>query len=711
MPLRWKLLTLLLLFAAAPMVGGRIYNAKAFQDMRLDLVRQTNATLVERARQAVGMQVLDHARHIRLQEELLELAVQMQAAGLAWDQDPARNAATPRPRRHYGPGGMLFKPEMLGPRQENATTPTPPEAVFEAVAARFGHRLLWQAARLPEAPFTVYPPPASRHDAVTLSRLLETLPQSDQPFWSDPFIDPLSGQLALAVSMGNATSGFAVCAVAAHTLLHGGGHLDNLSPRLETMLVRPTPGGSGLDALAVQERPQSENHGAPSVDWRQGKTVIAGGERMLADLQAGRAGSAILKREDVSNGPVLLWAYAPLGRDRLSLLACLPLDDVTAETVSMQSFIDRRLAALRAFSTSSFAVLMVLAFFCSLLVSRRMHQRVVRLLHGFAQVARGNFAVRVDHSSRDELGQLARSFNAMVPALEERFRIMEALDLAHAMQQRLLPQAPPDTPGLELAGACLYCEATGGDFYDFLTPSARAVDVVVGDVTGHGLSAALLMATTRASLRQRAALRSVCCGEVRLACSINDVNRQLCRDLALTGNFVTLACLRVIPRTGEMTWIRAGHDPAMLFNPADHSFLELGGAGIPLGVEEQWRYEEQTRTLPADQILVIGTDGIWEAQNPAGERYGKARFRAALQRLATAAPPETPLQTILDGLLDDLAAFRQHAPQEDDVTLVLLRRRALATLPDDALDVTADHDNADDEDAACTANFSKGPPH
>ncbi|AGW13104.1 PP2C family protein-serine/threonine phosphatase [Megalodesulfovibrio gigas] len=701
MHLRWKLLILLLLFAVAPMLASRLYNARAFQDMRLDLVRQTNATLVERARQAVTMQVLDHARHIRLQEELLELAVQMQAAGLAWEQG-----------KLPGPGGMLLRPGMFRHRMPDAAPPSspgpasPPDTVFEAVASRFGQRLLWQAARLPDAPFTVYPPPATRHDAVTLAHLLEALPRSDQPFWSDPFQDPLSGQLALAVSMGNATTSFAVCVVAAHTLLHGGGHLDNLSPRLETMLVRPDPGGSGLQALAVQERPQGEGHDTLSMDWRQGKTVIAGGERMLADLQAERAGSAILKREEAPNEPAMLWAYAPLGRDRLSLLACLPLDDVTAETVAMQSFIDRRLAALRAFSASSFAVLMVLAFCCSLIVSRRMHQRVMRLLHGFAQVARGNFAVRVDATSRDELGQLARSFNAMVPALEERFRIMEALDLAHAMQQRLLPQAPPVVPGLELAGACLYCEATGGDFYDFLTPSARAVDVVVGDVTGHGLSAALLMATTRASLRQRAALRSVCCGEVRLACNINDVNRQLCRDLALSGNFVTLACLRIIPRTGEMAWIRAGHDPALLYNPADHSFLELGGAGIPLGVEEQWRYEEQAHLLPADHILAIGTDGIWETQNPAGERYGKTRFRAALQRLTT---PEATLQEILDGLLQDVAGFRRHVPQEDDVTLVLLRRRLLATLPGNLLDADPDDDDADGEDTTCRANLSGGP--
>ncbi|GAB7079354.1 PP2C family protein-serine/threonine phosphatase [Megalodesulfovibrio paquesii] len=688
MLLRWKLFILLLFFAAAPMLAGRLYNASAFMEMRGDLVRQTNATLVERARQAVSMQVLDHARHVRLQEELLELAVQMQATGLAWGENdstvaPGASARNAPAHRMRGPGGMLLRPGMLyhppgaapspaNGRDENASRLEP---VFEAVAARFGERLLWQAACLPGASFVVFPPPANAHDDSALLALLNTLPASDQPFWSDPFVDPRTGQLALAVSMGNATAGFAVCAVNGPTLLHGGGHLDNLSPRLETMLVRPAAEGQGITVLAVQDRaaPSAVIADGPAGGWRQ-RTKVLDGAGLLEDIQAERAGTAILQHGDEPDAPALLWAYAPLGRERLSLLASLPLDDVTSETKALKAFIDHRLADLRTFSASSYALLMVLAFFCSLIVSRRMQLRVVRLLQGFAQVAQGNFGVRLDVRSRDELGQLARSFNAMVPALEERLQIMEALDLAHTMQQRLLPLTPPNVPGLELAGACLYCEATGGDFYDYLTPSGRALDVVVGDVSGHGLSAALLMATTRACLRQRAALRSMCCGEVRLACNVNDVNRQLCRDLSLSGNFVTLACLRIVPRTGEMTWIRAGHDPALLYDPVSGAMAELCGAGIPLGVEESWRYEEQTMQLPVGHILAIGTDGIWEAQNPAGERYGKARFREAFQRLATSA---ASLQHVLDGLLLDLEVFRQGARQEDDVTLVLLRRKSL----------------------------------
>ena len=203
----------------------------------------------------------------------------------------------------------------------------------------------------------------------------------------------------------------------------------------------------------------------------------------------------------------------------------------------------------------------------------------------------------------------------------EHDRIKQSLNLASEVQQNLLPQKAPSMDQLDIAAKSIYCDETGGDYYDFIIPDTdqnKQLGVAIGDVSGHGISSALLMATVRASLRQRVSLP----GEA--ATVISDINRQLVRDVEDSGQFMTLFYLTIDPKQRHLNWIRAGHDPAIFYDPDTDSFQELGGSGVALGVMENWEFKANKKTaLRKGQIIVVSTDGIWEACNPRGEMYGK----------------------------------------------------------------------------------------
>lgn len=242
------------------------------------------------------------------------------------------------------------------------------------------------------------------------------------------------------------------------------------------------------------------------------------------------------------------------------------------------------------------------------------------------------------------------------------------MELAANVQQGFLPRRRPDIPGLDVAGLNHCCDETGGDYYDFIlrdgpdgAPSHLVV--LVGDVSGHGIPAALLMASVRAFLRARL-LAPGGVSEV-----LSDVNRLLADDLGLTGRFMTLFALELDLRTRAMRWTRSGHDPALVYDPRTDGFRELGGKGIPLGIDRDWAFScDGMDALPPGQVLVLGTDGIWEARDPSGEMYGKARLKNAVRACHT----RTAAQ-IADAVMADLAGFRAGVSRRDDETVVVIK--------------------------------------
>lgn len=309
----------------------------------------------------------------------------------------------------------------------------------------------------------------------------------------------------------------------------------------------------------------------------------------------------------------------------------------------------------------------LLAAGLALLRARSIVRPVLDLTGAANRLAQGDFAARATPHSDDEIGRLAASFNAMVPRLQEAVDLRQAMELATDVQQALLPEADPKNELLEIVGRCRYCDETGGDYFDFIDIArhgSNEVLIAVGDVMGHGLPAALLMASARAALRCPAGT------DVQLSQMLERVNHVLSSDRNF--QFMTLTLLSLDPAHGSARWASAGHDPPIHFRAHDGTFAELEGGDVPLGVDEATAYEEYRRDgfSPGD-ILFLGTDGIWEATNASGEYFGKDRLREIIRAQAGAS-----VQTIADVVEQELRAFRGEAPQKDDVTFVIIRLRA-----------------------------------
>jgi sigma-B regulation protein RsbU (phosphoserine phosphatase) len=242
----------------------------------------------------------------------------------------------------------------------------------------------------------------------------------------------------------------------------------------------------------------------------------------------------------------------------------------------------------------------------------------------------------------------------------------KALALAGELQKSLLPQAEPQVQGLDIAGRNISCEEIGGDYFDFLWrqeyPDAY-FSVIVGDITGHGVDAALLMTAARAFLRMRASQSG------SISQIVTEMNRHLSQDVLDTGRFMTLFYLTLDPQEDQIGWVRAGHDPAIIYDPVRDTFEELMGTGIALGVDKNFIYPENHKTgLSEGQIIAVGTDGIWEACNQDGEMFGKERFRELIRQNA-----QHGARDILSAVYDELNQFAKGLKAEDDITLVIVK--------------------------------------
>lgn len=249
---------------------------------------------------------------------------------------------------------------------------------------------------------------------------------------------------------------------------------------------------------------------------------------------------------------------------------------------------------------------------------------------------------------------------------KEQNQMRRSLDLAREVQQSLLPSSVPEVAGLDIAGKSIYCEKTGGDYYDFLNfknGSSKRVDIIIGDVAGHSLPSALLMITARALIRLRSSLPG------SISDIVTDVNHHLSKDTGESGRFMTLFYLSIDLINKSIKWVRAGHEPAILYNPYDDSFQELIGPGIPLGVDQAGQFEEcQKMGLAKGQIIVLNTDGIRETRNSRDEMFGNDSICEIIRQKKDAMANE-----IMNSILEERYNFQSNSNPEDDFTIVVIK--------------------------------------
>ena len=241
------------------------------------------------------------------------------------------------------------------------------------------------------------------------------------------------------------------------------------------------------------------------------------------------------------------------------------------------------------------------------------------------------------------------------------------LAIAAEIQQSFLPKNIPSVEGFDVAGKSVMAKEVGGDFFDVIpfevvSLGPRRMGILIADVSGKGIPAALFMALSRIIVRVNATWHK---DEPALA--IHDANNLIAAD-ATAGMFVTLFYGILDHEKHSITFVNAGHNPPIVYHAADGTMTELEATGIAMGAQEDAEYQSKVCPLAPGDVMVLYTDGITEGNNEKGEMYGEERLNEIIRSSVG-----LPAQEILEKILDDLTKFSGSAPQYDDITLMVIR--------------------------------------
>jgi serine phosphatase RsbU (regulator of sigma subunit) len=255
---------------------------------------------------------------------------------------------------------------------------------------------------------------------------------------------------------------------------------------------------------------------------------------------------------------------------------------------------------------------------------------------------------------------------ALAEKQESERRAAHELEIARQVQARLFPQRLPPSSTLEFAGLCIQARQVGGDYYDFLNLGQERLGLVIADIAGKGMPAALLMANLQANLRSQCATAFE--HPERFLCSVNQLFCETTPDSA----YATLFFAEYDDRDQRLRYANCGH-PCGLLLRSDGSVDRLGTTGFVLGLFEEWECSIGERRLRPGDLFVLYTDGVTEAFNDAGDEFGEERLIDALQ-----VRRDLPSQSLLESIVDEVRRFSPHEQQHDDITLIVARCKALS---------------------------------
>ncbi|HZI49967.1 MAG TPA: SpoIIE family protein phosphatase [Pyrinomonadaceae bacterium] len=248
----------------------------------------------------------------------------------------------------------------------------------------------------------------------------------------------------------------------------------------------------------------------------------------------------------------------------------------------------------------------------------------------------------------------------------ERERLERELQVASEIQQRFQPTSAPQLDGYELQGISFPCYEIGGDYYDFIRRANGNLVVALGDVSGKGTAAALLMSSLHAAVHAQFDMHP------SLVEIISAVNRYLVESIP-ANRFVTLFYAELNPKDGQVSFLNAGHNPPLIVRTGG-TMEQLAAGGLPLGIMAEADFREGHTKLNPGDVLVIYSDGVSEAVSPTGEEFGPTRLYEAVARNLDASAAG-----IRDRIESALTKFAQGTPAADDITLVIVKRLAEAS--------------------------------
>jgi phosphoserine phosphatase RsbU/P len=260
----------------------------------------------------------------------------------------------------------------------------------------------------------------------------------------------------------------------------------------------------------------------------------------------------------------------------------------------------------------------------------------------------------------------SRLMSAMAEEIAQRERLNREVEIAREVQERLFPQTLPPILGIDYAGACRPALGVGGDYYDFLALPGGQLGIAIGDVSGKGIAAALMMASLQASLRGEATR-----APENLAALVANVN-HLVYEASSSNRYATFFYAQYNPDLRQLTYVNAGHNPPMLFHCSagqwQLSRLETGGTVV--GLLESFPYQQSTLIIEPNDVFIAFTDGISEAMNNSDEEWGEERLIETVKVCAGLSPSET-----IARIMQAADTFVAGAKQHDDMTLVVLRAK------------------------------------
>src|SRR6266849_5604404 len=319
-----------------------------------------------------------------------------------------------------------------------------------------------------------------------------------------------------------------------------------------------------------------------------------------------------------------------------------------------------------------FLLIEAAAFATGFVLTRRITRAVTDLYRGTQYVQAGDFSHRVQIQHRDQLGELGESFNQMTSSISglieeqnKRQRLENEISIAREVQNQLFPRTLPSVPGVEIEAICKAARSVSGDYYDFIQLSPTHVALAIADISGKGISAALLMASLQAALRSQLLTG----GSDRLSTAelVARLNKHLVRN---TGDdrFATFFIAVYDSATRTLRYTNAGHLPSFLVCHGKSERLDKGG--MVLGVLEDYGYEEGSIVVGPDALLIGYSDGLVEPENVYGEEFGIRRLEETSVRLQGSAP-----LMVAESLMAAAEEWAGTPEQADDMTVIIARLR------------------------------------
>jgi len=405
----------------------------------------------------------------------------------------------------------------------------------------------------------------------------------------------------------------------------------------------------------------------PHVDGAVGRRLD---EPALVAAMAGRKERGLVETEE-AGGSGRLWAYAPLiaGNELHAMIG-------VSKSVAFAD-IDRRLAR----NLFAFALVMLLALPAAWFGANRILRQVDALVAATRRLASGDLEARApSRAGRNEIELLAGSFNRMAEMLQARDRALRLADertraaevelavtkahieIARRIQQSMLPDDPLSLAGVRFAGRCIPAADVGGDYFGYFPNGESGVDGLIGDVSGHGIGAALMMVEARTTFMSARLV------EDSAAAVLSKVNDLLHDDLDRAQLFMTACCMTFDAATGELTYANAGHPAPLVLRAGESRCIPLRAEGILLGIQKDARFDQVELRMNAGDVVVFYTDGITETCNAAGDFFGVGGLEEVIVSNGQMEP-----EPLIDAVLAALERFAAGRPFDDDCTIVAMK--------------------------------------